>query len=290
MNSPKSKLTGPVAMLSRTNDLPLLMFLWRWKVSTTVALSRKFYPERSPAKAYVRLWKLERAGFIRARCNDTARAFIWTLDKRGFSALRLHLPDMKEKGYLSENMYHDLLVTAVHLGDCFFKRSESIEFFTEQELRRLDPATFPEWVPTCSRRPDGYWGIKKAVGHKVVALEVELSVKADAEYESITRFYEERDGVHQILWVVRRASIAEKLHTIMQTVTRRTFKHSFLVLDPFYSLGWQAAIHCGLDAGNTVNQMLGNSCETDRTMVSGQFSLDTRKTPHKSKQCELFRP
>lgn len=164
-------------------------------------------------------------------------------------------------------------------GGCF----KGLGFFTEQELRRLDSATFPEWVPNCSRRPDGYWGIKKSVGHKVIALEVELSVKADAEYELIARFYEERDGVHQILWVVRRASIAEKLHAIMQTVTRRTFKHSFLVLDPFYSLGWRAAIHCGLDAGNTVNQMLGNSCGTDRPMVSGQFSLDTRKTPHKSK-------
>lgn len=277
------------AKLSSTKDLPLLMFLWQWKVSTTAGLSRRFYPERSPAKAYVRLWKLERAGFIRARCDDSSEHFIWMLDKRGFHALRLRLLEMKEEGYLSENMFHDLIVSAIHLGDSLDKTIPSIEFCTEQELRRLDPASLPAWVPSCSRRPDGYWGINTVSSHKVIALEVELSVKPDSEYESIARFYEEREGIHQVLWVVKRASIAEKLHEIFKNNTRRTFKHSFLVLDPFYSHGWQAAIHCGVDAGKSIARLLGNNCETSAIQVSGQFLLDTRKTPHKSKHCRIFR-
>lgn len=290
MDNQTKKKPAPTAILSSSKDLPLLMFLWRWKVSTTAVLSHKFYPERTPAKAYEKLRKLERAGFIQARCNHTADHFIWMLDKRGFSVLRFHLLDMKEEGYLSENMFHDLLVAAVHLGDSLFKEINTIEFFTEQELRRLDPVTFPEWVPHCSRRPDGYWAVRQNSGYKVVALEVELSIKADAEYESIARFYEEREGVHQILWVVKRASIAKKIHALMERVTRRAFKHSFLILDPFYSLGWQAPIHCGLDAGKSINQVLGNTCGTAGLPVPQQFHLDTRKSPHRSSNYRFSQP
>lgn len=290
MSRRKPKTRGPVAMLSLSEDLPLLMFLWRWKVSTTAVLSRKFYSHRSGQAAYLRLWKLEKAGFIRSISNNTANMFIWTLDRRGFESIRPHLPDLKEEGYSSENIFHDLLVAAIHQGDCIFKKLSGVDFVTEQELRRLNQPSLPGWVPECDRRPDGYWRVRNDSSHKVVALEVELSPKVESEYDSIARYYEERDGIDQILWVVRRESVAEKMFEVMQNATRRKFKHSLIGLDPLYSSGWQAAIHCGLDAGKTVNQVLQNQPLKGLKPVLGQFSLDTRKTPHKSKPCEVFRP
>lgn len=285
--TPKSeKLT---VHLARPTEFDLLQFLWRWKVSTTAALSHRFYANRTPHRAYQRLWKLERAGFIKTRADESAKVHLWTLDKRGFAVVRSRIHHLKEDGFISENREHDLLVTAAHLGDALLKPNCGLEFFTEQELRRIDPAFFPKWVPQSqSRRPDGYWRVITEGSPKVIALEVELSPKQESEYESIGRFYDDHSEIDQVLWVVKEPNLIDTIHQIARSVSRRPFKHSFVLLDPICSLGWLARISSGSDQGKTMNELLRNTTEKAAAHVSPQFLLDTRKTPHRSKCYEHF--
>jgi hypothetical protein len=76
----------------------MLEFLWKWKVSTTAALSKKFYPARRPQNAYKRLWELEKGGFIQAKLESTQRKSLWTLTRKGFQAIQERLPELKEEG------------------------------------------------------------------------------------------------------------------------------------------------------------------------------------------------
>ncbi|MBI3293254.1 MAG: hypothetical protein HYZ71_00830 [Deltaproteobacteria bacterium] len=62
-------------------------------------------------------------------------------------AKRDRIPPLKDAGYLPSNWGHDLLVSAIHLGDGVFKDITGLETYTEQELRRVDPEFQPKWLP-----------------------------------------------------------------------------------------------------------------------------------------------
>jgi len=65
---------------------------------------------------------------------------------------------IRENGFLSENLYHDHLVTSIHLGDSITETPKNLGFFSEQELRRIDPELYPEGIPNDEdHRSDGYW-------------------------------------------------------------------------------------------------------------------------------------
>ena len=129
--------------MSEQRDIPLLVFLWQWKLSTTAALACRFFPERSLPTAYHRLWLLEKAKFIREHTDRYRKRFAWGLDQKGYHAIRELLPALREEGYKSENIGHDLLVTAVHIGDWLLGAPTGAEVFSEQQLRRYHSDYFP---------------------------------------------------------------------------------------------------------------------------------------------------
>lgn len=279
------------AILSEERDLPLLVFLWRWKMSTTSAIANKFYSGSSVNGAYQRLWKLKRAGFIRTRTDETGNFFVWILDKKGYAAIHSRLPLMREDGYLSENLRHDLVVSAIHLGDGIFGDLPGLEYFSEQELRRIDLSVFPSWVPNSKRhRPDGYWRVRTSTGQKLVALEVELSPKQDADYETIARFYDDHAEINAVVWIVPRPQVAHKLHTLFERTSRREYKHSFILLDPIYDVGWQVPVSLGHNIDKSIADILETGPSRSRDAAFGHVSFDVRRTPQKSKHCKLFRP
>jgi hypothetical protein len=278
------KKTGTI--LSTIRDVPMLDFLWRWKVSTTSALAARFFPMAKVGTAYKRLWRLERAGFIRARCDDTASYFLWSLDKRGFAFVRSRLPQMREEGYLSENLKHDLVVTAVHLGDGLPGKLPRLEYATEQELRRYEPEYLQPWVPRSNRhRPDGYWQVNETNGPLVIALEVELSSKTEADYESIGRFYSDYVEIHQVIWVVEKPQFADKIRSLLGKRSNSETQHGFALLGQLSTLGWQAEVSFGSGNKKTLGNLLGNCATNESQPVGTQLMLDVRKTPHKSKHC-----
>ena len=277
------------AVLSEQRDLPLLGFLWRWKMATTAGLARALYPQNSVNSVYMRLWKLEKAGFICTRNDIGNNAFVWTLDKKGYAAIRPHLPPLREDGYMSENLRHDLIVSAIHFGERIFGEINGLEFWTEQELRRIDPTYFPQWVTKSERhRPDGYWHTGTSPIPNTVALEVELSAKVDAEYDKCARFYDDHSEITAVLWIVQKPGLARKIHSKMERSSRHSNKHSFVMLDPVSRDGWQSPIVLGHRCGSLITDLLLTQPKRDLNVSYGQFSLDIRKSPHKSKHSRFL--
>ncbi len=124
-------------------DRSLLYFLWRWKLLSTAALTEAFFGDRSPITAYVRLWHLKAANYIQFVSDAGGTAFLWTIAPKGFHAIQDRLPDLAEAGFKSENVKHDSLVTALHLGEWLTGVPDAVEVFTEQEASPLPPRSLP---------------------------------------------------------------------------------------------------------------------------------------------------
>ncbi len=131
------------ARLNTMTARKILHFLWRWKVATTAGLWKRFYPSLTLAAVYYRLWRMERAGLLDCKTNSGLDYF-WMLSKKGFEAIKQELPPLAEAGYRSEHWGHDLITSAIHLGDGLFNSIAGLEYWTEQELRRLDPEFYPD--------------------------------------------------------------------------------------------------------------------------------------------------
>ncbi len=216
--------------------------------------------------------------------------FAWSLDQKGYHAIRDLLPALREDGYKSEHIGHDLLVTAVHLGEWLFGAPVGVETFTEQQLRRYDHEFYPSWVPPDeAHRPDGYWNVPKGSIKNTIALEVELSRQTHKRYEAIGEFYAINKGIIRVLWIVRNLAAAQTINSqlVKAAPDAKTF-HAFVLAPDFQKLGWGAEIVHGIDIGNSIHDLLQNSTRTSPEPVLATLSLDTRKSPHKSKSCQAF--
>lgn len=267
--------------LNLETDIPILKFLWTWKLLSTTAIAARFYPGSNLRAPYVRLWKLERGGFIKSIASSNGKGFVWALSARGFATIRHSLPLLTEEGFKSEHLGHDIAVTAAHLGDWIMHAPEGVEFVTEQELRRFDKEALPEWLPdTDLHRPDGYWRIRIGDKLRVLALEVELSQKALDRYENIARFYSEDAEACHVIWIVDGKQLMNRVHQkIRDYIGTARHLHSFCLFSEFQKLGWQTKI----ESGNAIGQTLAN-----RLLILPEFTLkdssglsffDLRKNP-----------
>lgn len=265
-------------------DYQILEFLWRWKLATTRMIEMKFYPESKGLAAYFRLWRLARAGIVAAKSDADYRHNYWVLTTAGFAAVKSELPPLIEEGFKSENLKHDFLVAAAHLGNWLVAKPDGVQLFSEQELRRVDPKSYPRWVPNSQiHRPDGYWHVSAGEKSKTLALELELSQKSLENYESVAQFYLEDTNVDQIIWIVKKPSFASSIHKrITDTISGRTNRHSFILLDDFLHSIWQSKVLIGKDAGNTMESILAKVLQDPRKGPCNLEILDTRKYQIKS--------
>ncbi len=263
-------------MNHKDHDLKTLHFLWKWKVSTTSALANSIYPHISCKGAYSRLLNLTKSGLIRCDSDRTGKYHFWTLTKKGFQLVKPALPPLIEDGFESENKTHDLLVSAIHLGEGLFQEIPGLEYFTEQELRRYNPEFFPSWVPKSTRRTaDGYWHIEEK--SQTVALEVELSQKSLSAYKTIVFYYQAHPEVTSVIWVVSKPAIANKIQEAIRTGNAVKNKHNFVHLWDIYNDGWQSPIFDGEKKGRKLEELIRTG---PRQYQGGCFShvhLDMRK-------------
>lgn len=274
-------------------DEEIFNFLWRWKISSFKTIAHIFFSQTSLKLVYRRLSRLRKAGFLRQRLDESGRYRVWTLDKKGFAALVNRLPELEEYGFASENVEHDLLVNALHIGEWTKGRPPGVEIFTEQQLRRMKPEMYPDWVPNSkTHRPDGYTHIKNGNHSLTVAIEVELSVKSKDRYESTISFYDHYDSIDRILWLVSSPQIASK---IQQTTKDPNFYrpniHNFILVEDFRKYFWQARIFSGPNKGMMVRdffdpnpvQNLGRTPENTPVQsvlnVSPAHFFDLRTSP-----------
>lgn len=283
---------GPKPIRVR-RDTEILVFLWKWKAATTITIARRFFPNCSHIhQAYCRLQELRSAGLLERHRLGLSDDAVWTLGKLGFESIKPFFEGLKEDGYRSENFKHDLIVSAVHLGEWLDGLPDGVDVYTEQQLRRNSSDYYPEWVPqNFTRRPDGYWRIPAKVGHKVISLEVEMSSKTDDAYREIGYAYADTPSVSQVVWVVRSDRTANRLEKIFSELeSERKATHDFLLLDEFLEQGWQTRFYCGPHANLSLASQL--ETRTGKTLGKPQGNLgykftclemlDARIAPYKS--------
>lgn len=244
--------------LSEERDIPMLVFLWRWKVVTTRVLQAKFFKATALITTYQRLLRLEQAAIIKCVSDDTGSNFYWTLAKKGFAAIRSKLPALCEEGFGVEHVRHDAMVTALHLGEWLIDRPEGVKLMSEQQLRRFASTSLPMWVPSPElHRPDGYWGLPSGNGIIPVALEVELNQKRESAYQVVGDYYREEKAISRVLWMVEAASQARSIQNqIAKSTSIRGDIHSFITLADFKNHQWSSPICCGPDQGKTIREAL----------------------------------
>lgn len=272
-------------------DYEILFFLWRWKLTTTSVIEYRFYPLSKGLAAYYRMWRLERAGFVVSQCTTDRRHTFWTLSTKGFSVIRDELPPLVEEGYKSENMKHDLIVQSVHLGNWLRHEPSNKKLFTEQELRRIDKNSYPEWVPkTLLHRPDGYWHIDDGKPGRLIGLEIELSQKKLDEYRRVADFYRLDTRAEQVIWIVKSEACMRSIQNkINQCLKHNENVHGFILMSDFLKRHWQTTIVIGKNQGKSVEEILLSTTEEDATTPQqGRNELcwkrffDTRKMPIKT--------
>lgn len=265
-------------------DREMFRFLWEWKLATTQAIARKFWPNCNSDAAYKRLHQLRRRGYVELVSLDRGGSqFAWTLDNKGFEAILSQLPPLKEEGYRSESLEHDHYVMACHLGEWLSLAQPGVELFSEQQIRRIDCSSYPSWVPGTDRhRPDGYWRVPCNRSFLTIALEVERSFKTMSIYEVIAYFYELQTSIDRIVWVVDPPGTAKSICAVMERMSPSTYlRHDFVLLKDFKSLHWQAPIIMGFEQGKTLGFLLGIRTESSqshsRSTCDVSAILDTQK-------------
>jgi hypothetical protein len=279
-------------VLSLDRDLRLLLFLWRWKLATTKALHARFFARSTLRWAYKRLWKIASAGYITSVPVELANGTAWTLTKQGFLAVRDQLPVLREDGFKSESLYHDMVCAAFHLGDWVAGQPTSVSVFPEQQLRRYELESYPSWIPkTTAHRPDGYTMVANGHDNRVFAIEVEISPKPIAVYQSLSSFYANHRNIDRVMWLVNRASFAEHLHSHLAAYDSQGAQlHNFIALGQFLKMGWSSPVVLGPDLGLTIREVYGGK-KDGRTLAESRDTsaallfLDARKSYVRKSAC-----
>lgn len=263
----------------QARDIDVFGFLWVWKLATVSAIHGRFFSDSKARRVvYNRMLSLKRAGFVQNQVvlNRDSKGrgsfMVWTITRRGFDLIRNQLPDLREEGFLSENIEHDLLVSAFHLGNYTDKSPKSVEILTEQELRRLKLEDYPEWAPQTSlHRPDGYWRIPSHPAPELCAIEVELNFKNKIKYRAVGEFYATYLDIKRVFWLVPSKNFADAvLREIGKVPSPRLEIHNFILVADFRSLGWQAPIRVGSDCSKTLNLILPKSSQANPGQASGR--------------------
>lgn len=268
-------------------DERFLLELWKWKLLTTTAIKHLSYCERSLYRTYVKLLSFEKQGLIQSVRSPNHDASVWQLNERGFNFIKYHFSKMRQEGYKSENKDHDFWVTAIHLGDWIKDVPKNCEVFTEQQLRRIESESFPDWVPSITdHRPDGWWstGISKSRQQTLIALEVELSKKAPEDYSFVGDYYSRLVNPYQVVWVVKSKTDINYILTHLRAgSSTEAHEQSFIILDEYLKSQWQSRIIFGKNAGKTLSEILNKSNELTPNSGSGKVLLEISKKPIESR-------
>jgi hypothetical protein len=244
--------------LTIERDFEILRFIWRWKVVPTDIIRNRFFPGCRIRTCFNRLSLLRRENYIDSVAVRDIPQNVWTLNRRGFNAIKEFLPPDCDKGWRSESPAHDVLALKLSLGDYLADSAADDAVFSEQELRTYSANVFPPWVPTAfRRRPDGY--IKSVVGDqaRAMAIEIELTPKGVTDYESIGLDYAHYRGIDHVIWAVVSLKMARRLKAIFEKSPRDAQQiHSFLIAGDIHKLGWDSRIVLGGYQGHTVRQMV----------------------------------
>lgn len=232
--------------LNHHRDIPMLIHIWKWKVANTASLHFKFFSGLSTTTTYNRLTRLKTHGFIQIKTAEDGHHPVWMLDKKGFQVIKTLLPELKEEGFKSENIVHDLFCSAAHLGEFTLETPKTVQFITEQQLRRYHLEDLPAWVPSPeAHRPDGYWRFENEQGATTVSLELERSRKSSSALEKLINFYSEFSKNFYVLWIVNGLGLQKRLIHCLEKKSSASRIHNIIQLKDFLKKGWASSILYG---------------------------------------------
>lgn len=288
---PRKKKTKKAVISDQ--DIEVLKFLWKWKISTTAALAEKFYPHKNARRGYERLRVLEEAGVIESRADARARKFIWMITKKGFLTIIPHLPPLKEDGYRSAAPGHDLLSAAVMLSDWHLNPVRGVTLISEQQLCRYEDPLLDLAQPYgTSHRADGYWVYARTKA--IIALEVQLSHQKSETYRHMVDFYKLNENkIRQILWVVLTKGMAKKVQDYLEQINGDLERHQFVLAKHFIKDGWAAKVDEGSLKGKPIKTLLWGylgGFDDDDSVSHHKLLLDLRKSPHIAKKEVQYEP
>lgn len=237
------KIRGPSYFLT-PRDERILKYIWTWKIASTASIHEAVNRTMSPYSTYKVLERLEANQFVECRFDFLGRFYVWQLTEKGFESIKLSLGDLKEDGFLSENHRHDRLVQAFQLGEWSTHQFPSVEFFTEQQMRRTAVDDYPDWVPhTAEHRSDGYTRITGQKKPWTLAYEVELTPKSPQKYEGVLRFYRYARIIDQVLWLVGDDQVKSQILRAKSCTQDDTFNyHVFVDKAEYEKSGWDSVI------------------------------------------------
>ncbi len=263
-----------------------LWMLWRWKLLSTSAIHQLAYSKRSVHGCYVRLLDLQDKDFVISTGSWDQKTIVWHLGDDGYEALSTQFKVTVENGFRSENKDHDFWVSAIHLGEWITETPDDCANFTEQELKKIDLANYPKWVPhTKEHRPDGWWkiGLGKHNRESLIALEVELSKKSPQDYSDVGAFYSNTIDVSQVIWIVRSESYKNYiLNHLKKGSSTQASEHSFVLLDHYIQSQWHSQIIEGKHQGKKLIEILKVPMQLEGNQSWAKVALDIRKKPMKS--------
>jgi hypothetical protein len=237
------------------------------------------------------MWRLKREGYVKTVALDSTESdsSAWALTRKGFDLIRSDLPRLVEGFQIPQNRWHDVLVTAIHLGPYDGKKGD-LDFFSEQELRSVDLDSYPSWVPRDNaHRSDGYWKFKLGSREVVAALEVELHQKPATNYHKVAEYYFRSSQVARVVWVVHASWLANFiLKTMAPVLGAKIGVHNFLLLEDVLKSGWDAKIIEGVEKGKTLSYLLGVNVKHYTNIYSPNVSVFSSKTLRNQKEFQNF--
>lgn len=268
-------------------DVKILQSLWKWKAATTASVAGEFYGSPFCDSAYRRLKNLLKLDYVAQRpIKDNYEEYVWILSDNGFRLLENDLPSLSEMGYKSEALEHDYYCTALQRGPWLESIPESVEFFSEQELRRYRIDHYPSWVPKSrSHRSDGYSRIPIKGELRTISFEVELNRKPPSKYSVTAKFYEDCESVSRVVWVVRNLALAKSIQNIFKEASPSKYLiHDFIIFEDFKKLGWLSTIVLGHEHGKTLSQLLEHDITLKCFSRDTQHLLNPQRRPYISKR------
>ena len=206
----KKKTSDP---LIGERDKQVLHFLWRHRICTFQTLKDIFFPLNGSRTTYDRLCKLRRGGHVQTMNLNGTNDLVWGLGKRGLEYLEDRvLPELKARSYKPQSKYHDLLVTAVLLGQWMGSVPRGVKIVSEQELRVTEVLEIPYAIRRkMDHFPDGIWIFTNSSESRGVALEVGTPGKTIERYIEVSSFYASHLFFEHVVWIVPRPTLAQTI-------------------------------------------------------------------------------
>ncbi len=196
----------------REKDRQLFWYLYENKVALSAQINRDIFSYDKPNSLFVRLIRLERAGWIK-----TARIFELSPPQRGYSLSEKALTEFIGREHLiredrwSGKVTHDLDLVDIRSA---FSQFRNLEFYYTETmlLARAAPEDKDILIHFETVHPDAVVRLRFPQGSYRLALEYEASLKYYARYqENLFQKYYRKNEISAVLYIAKSEALLHRI-------------------------------------------------------------------------------